>query len=80
MDIDAKAKNIADILFFLNFGNHGTVGELSRNSYFSVLGHPSNSRSICFRNKIVCTEELFFSNNISFHQSVCDTKVTKGSF
>jgi hypothetical protein len=35
MDMDAKAKNIVDILFF------NSIMELWRNSYFSVLGNPS---------------------------------------
>jgi len=39
--MDVKAKNIVDILSFSNFGNHET-GEIRRNSYFLLLGHPSN--------------------------------------
>jgi hypothetical protein len=29
------------IIHYFNIEDQGTVGELSRNSYFSVLGHPS---------------------------------------
>ncbi len=29
------------IMHYFSVGYHGTVGELNRNSYFSVLGHPS---------------------------------------
>ena len=40
---ECRAKNIVDIVFFLNFTIHRTVGELKRNFYSSVLGHPSPS-------------------------------------
>ncbi len=36
------------ILCYVDFGNHGTVGELRKNSYFSVLGHPSRVKIFKF--------------------------------
>ncbi len=39
---------ISRIFCFFNFGNHGAVGELRRNSYLSVLGHLSHTQIYFF--------------------------------
>jgi hypothetical protein len=41
-----EEQKISLILHFFNFSIHGTVGEFRKNSYCSVLGHPSEMNNI----------------------------------